>query len=333
MKRVLSLGAGIQSTTLLLMSLRGELPRLDAAIFADTQNEPKSVYKHLEWLREECERAGVPLYNLTRGNLRQDAIDFRRMRRSAEDNTSTGKRYASIPVFVKNLDGTQGKVKRQCTKEYKIKVVDRCIRRMVLGLKPRQRAPVFPVVDHWFGISMDEAQRAVFPGRFQEKTVAMQGSLFGISAPVKKKVWVPTRWEIRTYPLLDVSLHSDRRSTTLGLLPRTMTRHDCKEWLASNYPGRKVPRSACKICPFRTNAEWKMMRDEEPDEWADAVDFDYAQRQADRDGQGRRGMLVGETYLHRQLIPLDMVDLDGVGEREGMSCGMLNDGMDGMCGV
>ena len=33
---VLSLGAGVQSSTLLLMSCRGVLPKLDAAIFADT---------------------------------------------------------------------------------------------------------------------------------------------------------------------------------------------------------------------------------------------------------------------------------------------------------
>ena len=34
---VLSLGAGVQSTTVLLMSCLGELPKLDAAVFADTQ--------------------------------------------------------------------------------------------------------------------------------------------------------------------------------------------------------------------------------------------------------------------------------------------------------
>lgn len=48
--RVLSLGAGVQSTAVLLMSATGELPKLDAAVFADTQWEPKAVYEHLEWL-------------------------------------------------------------------------------------------------------------------------------------------------------------------------------------------------------------------------------------------------------------------------------------------
>lgn len=48
MKHYLSLGAGVQSTTLALMFAHGEMPvRLDAAIFADTQCEPVSVYRHL----------------------------------------------------------------------------------------------------------------------------------------------------------------------------------------------------------------------------------------------------------------------------------------------
>ena len=45
---VLSFGAGVQSTTLLMMSLAGELPPLDAVVFADTGWEPRAVYAHLE---------------------------------------------------------------------------------------------------------------------------------------------------------------------------------------------------------------------------------------------------------------------------------------------
>lgn len=333
MLRVLSLGAGVQSTTLLLMSLRGELPRLDAAVFADTQWEPKTVYTHLEWLKEECKRGGIPLYVGTAGNLRKDAIDFRRMRRSEDVPSSTGRRHASIPVFVKNTDGSKGRVRRQCTKEYKIQIVDRIIRREILGLAPKARAPRTPTVEHWFGISTDEAQRASYPGRFVKKKVGTQQLIDGDGKPIWGKVWRPIPWEVHAYPLLDVSLWSDRTSRILGYLPRTMQRSDCREWLARNYPDRTIPRSACIGCPFRSNEEWRRMRDEQPDEWADAVSFDREQRQADRDGQDRRGLMVGETYLHSQLVPLDMADLGGDGEREGTGCGFLGDGQDGLCGV
>ncbi len=51
---VLSLGAGVQSTTIALMSMRGELPAQfappTAAVFADTGYEPANVYSHLQWL-------------------------------------------------------------------------------------------------------------------------------------------------------------------------------------------------------------------------------------------------------------------------------------------
>lgn len=50
--RVLSLGAGVQSTTLALMAAHGEIgPMPDCAIFADTGWEPAAVYEHLAWLR------------------------------------------------------------------------------------------------------------------------------------------------------------------------------------------------------------------------------------------------------------------------------------------
>ena len=49
--KVLSLGAGVQSTTLALMINQGELPMVDCAVFADTKGEPKYVYDHLNWLK------------------------------------------------------------------------------------------------------------------------------------------------------------------------------------------------------------------------------------------------------------------------------------------
>lgn len=51
MFRVISLGAGVQSTTMALMAAHGEIgPMPDCAIFADTQDEPPEVYDHLAWL-------------------------------------------------------------------------------------------------------------------------------------------------------------------------------------------------------------------------------------------------------------------------------------------
>ena len=50
--RVLSLGAGVQSSTLALMIHKGEIPMVDCAIFADTQAEPPKVYDWLKFIKK-----------------------------------------------------------------------------------------------------------------------------------------------------------------------------------------------------------------------------------------------------------------------------------------
>ena len=51
--RILSLGAGVQSSTLALMIEKGQVPMVDAAVFSDTFGEPKAVYEWLEWLKKK----------------------------------------------------------------------------------------------------------------------------------------------------------------------------------------------------------------------------------------------------------------------------------------
>jgi hypothetical protein len=319
---------GWQSSRILLGACRGELPRFDVAVFADTQWEPKAVYENVEFLKGEAERAGIPLVVRTKGDLRADAIEFRRSRRSAD-----GKRFASIPTFIKNLDDSQGRVKRQCTREYKIEVVELFIRRELLGLEHGARIPKSAHVCQWFGISDDEASRAVFPGYYKSKDVPVGIDLFGKPVVVKTRRWYPTPWKTHVYPLLNQTWHADRTVRDAHHLPHKEQRGDCGRWLARHYPGRTFPRSACIGCPFRNNEEWRDMRENRPEEWADACDFDDAQRQADGDCISDRRLLVGLSYVHRQLVPLRDADLDGDGEKQGGGCGTLLDGMDGMCDV
>lgn len=72
--RMLSLGAGVQSTTLALMAAHGEIgPMPDCAIFADTGWEPKAVYEHLAWLRSP-NILPFPVHIVSASNLRADLI-------------------------------------------------------------------------------------------------------------------------------------------------------------------------------------------------------------------------------------------------------------------
>lgn len=275
--RVLNLGAGTQSSVIYLMMSRGELPRADVAIFADTQWEPAEVYSHLDWL---IPRGNIPFAKISRGNLRDDAVDFMGQRASAD-----GKRFASIPLFVLNPDRTTGMLNRQCTSEYKIEIIERYIRRDVLGMKKGQRVPIDEVhVIQVFGMSFDELSRMKRPAH---------------------------KWVTNEYPLIDMK----------------MRRQQVIEWAEKNYPGHRFPRSACVGCPYRTNREWREMRDERPIEWADAVAFDNTIR--DRERQRERATVHSMPYLHRSCKPLDQANLDD--DQYEFSFGMHNE-CEGYCG-
>jgi hypothetical protein len=152
--RIISLGAGVQSTTVLLLANHGELPggAVDYAIFADTGWEPAAVYEHLAWLETVSK---IPILRVSAGHIREDALDATR-------------RFAAMPLFVWNEQGGEGQIRRQCTEEYKLKAIRRKLREL-LGVGPRDRiAP--GTVESLLGISLDEVQR-MKPSREQWITI------------------------------------------------------------------------------------------------------------------------------------------------------------------
>lgn len=154
MLRIISLGAGIQSSTMFLMACHGELtPKPDAAIFADTQWEPPRVYEWLGYLAEIGFKHGIPVIQGTKGNIRADSL-----RSTVRGTQAEGSRAVSMPFYTLNDGVSTGMIQRQCTREYKIEVVEKEVRKL-LGLKPRQRAKINSA-EFWIGISADEAARA-----------------------------------------------------------------------------------------------------------------------------------------------------------------------------
>lgn len=145
--RILSLGAGVQSTALALMSARGELPPLDFAVFADTGGEPKKVYEHLDWIETQ-----VP-FPIIRASRAGDMLGDAALKIASGEVDRTG--APMIPWHVADPDGM---MPRQCSKEYKTRVVQKVLRDK-LGLAPGQRAPDGIKVEQWIGISWDEMQR------------------------------------------------------------------------------------------------------------------------------------------------------------------------------
>ena len=147
---VLNLGAGVQSTTLYLLDERlghgGDL-RFDVAIFADTQAEPKSVYRHLAWLRS----LDGPVIDLTTaGNLEADLL--------AGLNATGQSVDVTIPCFLGFEGSKEALSSRQCTHQYKIDPILKAIRSF-FGLRRRQRFPKDIKVFQHFGITTDEVRR------------------------------------------------------------------------------------------------------------------------------------------------------------------------------
>lgn len=140
MLRLVSFGAGVQSTALLLMGIRGEFGDVpDAAIFADTGWEPAETYRHLEWIEREV--APFPILRVSGGNIREQA-----------ENIHNGKRFVSVPGFIRNPDGSKGIGRRQCTAEFKVRPILKKVREIL-----RERGE--RVAEQWIGISLDEVQR------------------------------------------------------------------------------------------------------------------------------------------------------------------------------
>lgn len=169
--RVLSLGAGVQSSTILFKILHGEIEPVDVAIFADTGNEPKEVYTWLDYLKDEVGsnfEIRVVKNNKGTGNI-------------VDDLKQTDGYHASIPVYLKKkTDNKYVNLRRSCTEQYKISPIRDEIKR-ILGLEPGQRLRK-QAVEVVMGISTDEIQR------------------------VKEPIW---EWMIHCYPLVGENITRD----------------------------------------------------------------------------------------------------------------------------
>ena len=284
---ILSLGAGVQSTALYLMFMRGEiLPRIDYAIFADTQDESQAVYRHLEWLKS---LGGPEIVVRTAGCLSSDLESGRR------SQGASNARFTAIPAFTTKDGGkTVGRTKRQCSKEYKTEVIERAIRREIVGLDYRQRFPIKTThVHQYLGISLDEAGRSV---------------------RIAKNFRENTKWATPHFPLIE----------------KGWTRADCLTYLADKVP-HQTPRSSCVFCPNHKDAEWYMLKESDPEGWRKAVKVDHQLRDGvsvvNRD-------IHQVMFLHRSCQPLELVVLDTPPTpRERQASNGFSHMCEGNCGV
>lgn len=99
---------------------------------------------------------------------------------------------------------------------------------------------------------------------------------------------------------------------TYPLIERRMSRSDCiATVLAMGWDS--PPRSACWMCPYRSDAEWRHLKRTDPNDFERAVRLERAVQQVD-----------SGLWLHRSCLPLGNVDFN---ERQGELFDQCSSGM------
>lgn len=246
MLTVLSLGAGVQSSTILHMILNKDLPPVDGVIFHDAGWETSYTRVYADYLRRLCDKQNLPFFQTSGPSIRTNLKTVIRERRTAAKY-----KHLSIPLFTLNQDGRRGQLPRRCTREFRLLPLFRALRRTIIPTD-RQNGNPKPWIKILLGISTDEPKRA---------------------KPSREK------WKENAFPLLDVGF----------------SRKHCIAYLS--YHQLPIPhRSSCTCCPYRSNHEWGILRNHDPENWKAACDLDDDVRDLGRPGT--------ELFLHQSRTPL-----------------------------
>jgi hypothetical protein len=286
----LALGAGLDSTALLLCSEAGlhGVPRADLALFTDVGGatpaaddlevaEPAYVLEHVWRLAERATATpgAIPIHVMAA----QHGL-VAGLRRRLHTGHGHG---ANPPLYTREakdqgedlfgdrvIKYADGQIHRQCTTSFKVNVAERYVRALLdVRAVRRRKDGTYPIrVRTLLGIAADEVER-------------MKPS--------------STPWIDVAYPLVDAGL---RKRDLPGLLR------------AHGWP---VPeKSACVFCPYHGDDYWSQLRARYPDEFERACRFDEEFR--------RLPKMRGETFVHRSRKPLRMVRFGGTPDAFGNEC-------------
>ena len=149
----LSLGAGVQSSVMLMLAIRGEIERPDHVIFADTGFEPRAVYEHLEWCKKQCLKAELPIHVV------KATMDMREEFEAYEAG-EIKHMHSRPPLYMTRTDGKGPGWPsiRQCTGNSKVEPLAR-IQKKLMGHKTERTIADGECILQ-IGISTDEARRA-----------------------------------------------------------------------------------------------------------------------------------------------------------------------------
>lgn len=141
MPQICSLGGGIASTALFLMSLHGEIEYpADIAVFADTGAELEATHKSITQLTEYAKQFDVSVHIV---NSPLGAITTAVMDRSY---------FVDIPFWTTDAKGKRTQLRKMCTDQFKSRPIRRWIRKE-FGATFKKPASV------WLGYTLNEVHR------------------------------------------------------------------------------------------------------------------------------------------------------------------------------
>lgn len=116
----------------------------------------------------------------------------------------------------------------------------------------------------------------------REQGVERHETWVGISADEAHRAKPePNRWTKLSYPLIE----------------RKLTKDDCLDLVARmGWPS--PPRTSCWMCPSQSDEEWRILKNDWPEDWTRAVNFERELHER-----------MPDVYLHRSLHSLERVRL------------------------
>ena len=270
--KILSCGAGMQSTALALISCANKLiqeeksdvfnfvyekrvPIYDVVMFCDLGLEPAWVYSQVEFIKEACKWAGIPFYVL-KSDLYEDY-----------SKNFGNSRVVSIPFWSISENGKKGKMMRNCTLDYKINIMQKFARKYLIGYAKGQRTKPEDIKAHemHLGFSKEEERRC------------------------KEN---PHKMFVNKFPLCDMGL----------------TRADNYAYIKDVW-GLETKASACCFCPFHTNHFFDFIKKNNREEYEKTVEFDQMLEEQQPNTKIRSELYISKSRKRiKDLLPEECND-------------------------
>lgn len=274
--KILSCGAGMQSTALALISCAQaqgktqirypQVPRYDAVIYCDLGIEPAWVPEQVRFIERACKDSGIPFYIL-QSDLYWDYME-----------NFGNSRVSAMPFWTMDENGKPGRIgRRSCTVDYKIIMIQKFVRTYLLGYRPRQHLRAEDIGAHelHIGFSKEEASRS-FPS---------QHKMFQNKFPLIEMGW--ERKDTYRYNLEEWGLDSKASACLICPFHKNYFFQHIKHHFPADYASvvrfddmleERQPRSHIRNRVFLSRSG-KRIRDLTPADCDDAQTFEYQGRQ------------------------------------------------------